>query len=288
MKFNALTIGLNVVVLVIISVGVLTLVKSAFTTETLAPCGQRYATFVRFPDSNSIGQELRDEDLSIYLDDEVQGLSRFTRVIRPQSGHPSVALEVQMPQGSLNPRLPIARKGGMGFAWRPAIPQSATSACLTYKVWLPKGFKFASGGILPGLFGGDAPKPDGYEQVDAGFSSHILWERNGQARVRAFTSDNPSKNGSQVSLGKLPLPTGRWVELAQEIKLNTPGKKDGKLRVWIDGQLKAEAVDLEFRKSSKHIVAGVLGDVFYRGDKLQMAAPKDTFLRITPFELNWN
>ena len=292
MKLSAYTIGINAVVLIIISVGALSLIKSAFTEEVHSPCGLRYATLVRFPDSNNLGQRLRDEDLSIYLDGDVQGLSKFTRVIHPQGGNPAVALEVRMPKGSLNPRLGLSGNdgvmGGMGFKWRPVIPQTAQSACLTYKVWLPKGFNFASGGILPGLFGGAAPQHDGYQEPGTGFSTHLLWEPKGRANVRAFTADMARKSGARIDLGSRTLPTGRWVELAQEVKLNTPGQKNGELRVWIDGELAANAKDLVFRDTSDMVVGGVLGDVFYRGDKLRMAAPNDTYLRITPFELNWN
>ena len=32
------------------------------------------------------------------------------------------------------------------------------------------------------------------------------------------------------------LPLGRWFSLEMKVKLNTPGQRDGELRVWIDGR----------------------------------------------------
>ncbi len=41
----------------------------------------------------------------------------------------------------------------------------------------------------------------------------------------------------------------RWVCIEQRLKVNTPGKKDGILQVWIDGKLAHERLDVELRGS---------------------------------------
>ncbi len=47
--------------------------------------------------------------------------------------------------------------------------------------------------------------------------------------------------------GKVSLERGRWYALEYQVALNTPGKKDGIVRIWIDGKLLVEKTDLNIR-----------------------------------------
>ena len=288
MEINYKYFAFNGVILLIIGLGMLHLIKHAFTEEVTAPCSERYATYMRFPESVGLGPKIGDDNIELHLDEEIQGLSNFTRVIYPNGNAPAVALQVTLPKGSLDPRKPGGRMGGMAFAWRPEIPGRVQSACLTYKLWLPKDFNFAKGGTLPGLFGGSSPGLDGYDQSESGFSTNVLWRENGLTSLRSYRSTLQSREGRKTPLGYGTLPKGRWVEISQEVVLNSAGQNDGTLRVWIDGELRHEAEDVVFRKAEKLQFTGVLGDVFYGVNRRDPAAPKDTFLRITPFVLNWN
>jgi len=198
-----------------------------------------------------------------------------------------VQLETRLPKGSSNPRRADGIIGGMGFAWQPELPAKATSACLTYKVWLPKAFKFAKGGTLPGLFGGAAPGVDGFDDPSEGFSANMVWEDRGMPGLRTYDTTNSSRRGRRVSLDTHALPLGQWIKVSQELILNTPGQSDGMSRVWIDDELKLENMSVVFSNNKKLSISGVLGDIYYDGRWKNNGSPKDTFLRTTPFVLNW-
>ena len=288
MKIDNKYLVFNAAAIVVIALGIVSLINNAFRDKFIAPCVDRYASYVQFPEEVGLGEKISKDKVDLHFDGDFQGLSEFTKIIQPNEGPLTVAFETRLPKGSNSPRVDDGIRGGMGFSWRPDIPQTATSACLNYKVWLPTDFKFSNGGTLPGLFGGETPTIKGYENPNKGFATHMLWDKRGRPLLRAFTSKSPTGNGSRASLGSRSIPLGQWVSISQEIILNMPGKNDGAIRVWIDGQLKHEAKDVVFRKSKNMQIAGVLGDVFYGGTARDGAAPKDTFMRITPFILNWN
>jgi hypothetical protein len=65
-------------------------------------------------------------------------------------------------------------------------------------------------------------------------------------------------------------PTGmleknRWYSVEQQIKLNTPGRADGILRVWVDGQLAFEKSNLRFRDIPTLKIESVWMNVFHGG-----------------------
>lgn len=63
-----------------------------------------------------------------------------------------------------------------------------------------------------------------------------------------------------------PVQPKKWVCVEQYIKLNTPGKKDGVARAWIDGELVFEKTDYLWRNTSKLKIYSYWLD-YYRGGK---------------------
>jgi len=58
--------------------------------------------------------------------------------------------------------------------------------------------------------------------------------------------------------------SGYWVLVEASARLNTPGKSDGSSRLWIDGQLEAERVNLNFRGSyTKHGINAVFLESYW-------------------------
>jgi hypothetical protein len=55
----------------------------------------------------------------------------------------------------------------------------------------------------------------------------------------------------------------RWLRVQQEIVLNTPGAADGIVRLWTDGDLKAEDTGIELRKNKGDGIIGVPADIGY-------------------------
>ncbi|MCS6851669.1 MAG: DNRLRE domain-containing protein [Gemmataceae bacterium] len=56
-----------------------------------------------------------------------------------------------------------------------------------------------------------------------------------------------------------------WYCIEQQVKLNTPGKKDGELRGWVDGRLAFEKADLRFRTVDKLKIEQVWMNIYHGG-----------------------
>ncbi len=73
------------------------------------------------------------------------------------------------------------------------------------------------------------------------------------------------------------LQRNRWYSIEQYLKLNTPGKKDGVLRAWIDGRIAFEKEDIRFRHVANLKIEQVWMNVYHGGKK---PSPKDQHLFI--------
>lgn len=215
------------------------------------------------------------------------GLSENVSLKAVEGAPAPLVLEVRIPKGSIDHKSTTAPMGGMGFRWRPGMPAGTTAACLAYDLWLPDDFPFNKGGKLPGLFGGDGPA--GGKDVDgvSGFSARYMWRAHGQGEVYAYIPGKPDKRGMSIDRGAWTFPRGRWVHLEEEVVLNTPGTPDGTLRVWVDGELRLEHTDVLYRDSVSLGIDGVMADIFFGGKTAEWAAPADTLVRLTPFQLAW-
>jgi hypothetical protein len=170
---------------------------------------------------------------------------------------------------------------GMGFSWMPKTAGKPAAACLTYSVYLSKDFDFAKGGRLPGFVAGA-----GDQDVTAGsVSSRIAWRESGGLELRAQIADwlEPRRVA-----GDKPyiLPRGQWVALEQEIVLNTPGARDGALRIWADGALVLEKTGIVIREKAQTQVSGVLAEATL-SVPAGTSLPKDQKILLSPPELRW-
>lgn len=277
----------NLAVAVIGLASVSAFVRAAVFPPQTEPCSARYMLGTTFALQHQSGGLMTPEELEGQLDYQAWGIARNVRVVKDADAPGGVALDVKIPKGSINPKHPTAPKGGMGFRWRNVLPHSSDSACLVYGLWLPGDFAFKRGGKLPGLFGGDGPTGGRDADGKNGFSTRLMWRSKGVGEVYAYVPGAPKGRGKSISRGAFTLPRGRWITVEQEVRLNTPGSKDGKLRVWIDGNLAIEHTDVAYRSSPRLHIAGVMADIFYGGKSVAWAAPKDTHVRLSPFQVYW-
>lgn len=73
------------------------------------------------------------------------------------------------------------------------------------------------------------------------------------------------------------LDKNKWYCIEQHVKLNTPGKKDGILKAWVDGKIAYENNQLEYRKTSDLKIEKVWMNVYHGG---KTTAHKDLSLFI--------
>ena len=261
-------------------------VQSAAADAGLTPCSRRYTVAATFPPASepaaASGTHLRQ-----LLGNKGWGLAEDVS-LQAMDGAPSpLVMAVKIPLGAIDHKNPTAPMGGMGFRWRPGMQPATTAACLTYSLLLPADFQFNKGGKLPGLFGGDGPA--GGKDVDGstGFSARFMWRSGGQGEVYAYIPGKPDGRGQSIDRGAWVFPRGTWVRMDEEVVLNTPGAADGRLRVWVNGELKLRHDDIVFRTSPDLGIDGVMADIFYGGKTQEWAAPADTVIRLTPFALAW-
>lgn len=197
------------------------------------------------------------------------------------------------PEGwALNVKVGNPKENGpaVSFHWSPANIGNATSACLSYSVFIPRDFGFSQGGYLPGIIGDlvSAPKPGSGSQ--SGFGSRPHWNDNGVIAVEANTGDAAVGEGGQMIASKdIRIARGRWVRIDQEVVLNTPNAQNGQVRVWVDGKLAVANSKLAWRAHSGIRVAGVGADIGYtkiKSNILPNRTPSE--IKISPMQLSWS
>lgn len=142
------------------------------------------------------------------------------------------------------------------------------------------------GGKLPGVAGTYGRAGWGGRPVDGtdGWSARGLFEGRTEGKTAVgfycYHMDMRGRYGSQWlwnrdGLGFLD--NNRWYCLEQHVKLNTPGKADGVMRGWVDGQLVFEKTDVRMRAVAKLRIEMVWLNVYYGGT---WTAPRDMHLYI--------
>jgi hypothetical protein len=269
---------------VLITVGALVgALRSYVFKPTAAPCTERYVNATSFALERA-GVVLAAADLQSSLGGNDAGVLE-NLAIGPLAGAPTRnVISVKLPQGSGSPWSETQPKGGISFPWQPRVTQGKTAVCLSYSVLLPEGFVFHRGGVLPGIRGADLSG----RSAD-GFLARLAWrtDHRGGATLRVTTGDKTERLVAEREA--FDFPQGRWVKLELEAVLNTPKQADGTLRAWVDGRLAVDRTDMVFRSKPDVAVSGVSADVFYgaEGFPATAAAPKDTKLSLTPFDLRW-
>lgn len=189
---------------------------------------------------------------------------------------PGRVLRVRLHAGGIDPGS-MARRGlprsGAGFKAR-VLAGGSDVATLRYRLRFSNGFEFVRGGKLPGLFGGTGPSgghiPDGHD----GFSLRLMWREQGRGEVYAYLPTS-RVHGSSLLSGRLLFQPGRWHEVVQAVALNTPGRADGRLALWQDGQALGALEGLRLRDTPRLRVDGVFFEVFHGGADDSWAPRRD-------------
>jgi hypothetical protein len=278
-KLDAKVILFNAAAVLITVIALVGLLRSLVFSPTAVPCSDRYTSSTALALERA-GLVLTAADLQSSLGGRDAGVIENVAIARLEDGPAPVAMAVSLPKGSTSPL--GSPKGGMSFPWQPRPVQGKTAACLSYNVLLPADFQFNRGGVLPGISGADVVGPS----VE-GFTARMAWRpgTGGGATLRV-TSGGETRS-IPADYESFAFPSGRWVKLEQEVVLNTPKHADGVLRVWVDGRLALERTDLVYRMKPGVTLSGVVADVFYGTEEGAGAAPKDTKVSLTPFEIRW-
>ena len=268
-------------------------VKSLAFSEGTPPCSERFEKGVQMA-LETAGRPVATADLQARAVGTDWSLLERTQIVKVAAGPSAYAMQFDLAApGAAN-----QSREGAGFIWAPRAMKTAKSACLAYSVFLPENFKFGGGGQLPGLMGLMAPgngdeaaqesgsSPANEQQAaqdgDVIFSAGPIWNKEA---IGQFVARGPQVFVLQKGgYGKFEFPRGKWVRLEQEIVLDTTSLGNGIMRLWLDGELKFNAV---LAKSNKVAgLTGVLSEVAVAGQRVDPKA-KEQKISISPFVVYW-
>jgi hypothetical protein len=201
-----------------------------------------------------------------------------------EAGVAGQVLRVHIRQGSIDPGSMLRRglpRAGTGFKARVLAP-GLDSAVLRYRLRFAPGFDFVRGGKLPGLLGGNGPSGGRMPNGQDGFSLRLMWRERGQGEVYAYLPTS-QRHGTSLLRGRWQFEPGRWHEVVQAVALNTPGRDDGRVQMWLDGRLAGQADGLRLRDVAILRLDGVFFDVFFGGNDDSWAARADTHVDFADF-----
>jgi hypothetical protein len=107
----------------------------------------------------------------------------------------------------------------------------------------------AEGGPVYQVYGAETPRSDGSGPFWVVLLLHN-WQQNGEIRGRNLRVELKKTDLHFVtSADESLLPVDKWFCLEMMVKLNTPGKKDGEARLWVDGEEVFRHTGLSLRKT---------------------------------------
>ncbi|TFK97365.1 hypothetical protein BDV98DRAFT_513952 [Pterulicium gracile] len=253
---------------------------------------------------------------NISLSDSALGVTRAQSnlprpIVTPPSASssspppPKSAYQATYPEGSINPGSDTP--GGFGFylsgekSFTTRLAQSGTKEVLmSYRLMFQKGWEWQKGGKLPGVFGGEGDlafgcsggRQQGRCQC---FNIRVMWRANGEGEIYTYlpltdgndavlTSIPPrsirnTDYGYSVGRGSFNLSSavGKWVTIAVRVRLNSIGKKDGEMQLWVDGTSAINAKGLVIRgnNGATSRVKGSHFQTFFGGCSEDWASPQD-------------
>ncbi|KAJ3145504.1 hypothetical protein HDU86_000890 [Geranomyces michiganensis] len=220
-------------------------------------------------------------------------------VVPDPAGGRDKVMKVTYPARSFNPSgRPI---GGTGFYAQPADISSATTVSLEYRIFFPKGFNFVKGGKLPGLYGGRESCSGGDPAKDC-FSTRYMFRKAGAAEIYLYVDADEQVDefcqippltvcngayGNSVGRGSFTWATGKWQSVLQRITLNTPGKNDGRVQVFYNGQSVVDFDRVSWRGSDSVGFVGLDFETFFGGADSSWATPTEQFIYFKGISLSW-
>ena len=156
----------------------------------------------------------------------------------------------------------------------------------SYRLRFSDGFDFRRGGKLPGLSAGWAnnggKKPDGHN----GFSTRMMWRDHGAPISYVYHPDQPTQFGEDLGWGGANFTDNIWTTVETRVKLNTPGRRDGLIQGWRDGQLVFEETGLRFRDTGSLHIESIFFSTFFGGNDSSWAPLWDVHIDFDDFAVS--
>lgn len=189
-------------------------------------------------------------------------------------------LRVNFAVGQIGPE-----QGGAGWRWPVGRHEQAE---LCYTLRFSPDFDFVKGGKLPGLCGGPE-NVSGGRPADGknGFSARLMWRKDGRGEAYVYHKNQKGNYGDSFPFPEdFRFPTDKPVTVRLAVRMNTPGKRDGTLRVWTttagqDERLMVERKDMEWRSVDSFGVDGLYFETFHGGGDKSWAPTRPCFVEFS-------
>lgn len=144
---------------------------------------------------------------------------------------------------------------------------------LSYDVKFSDDFEFVIGGKLHGL--GPSDHVSGCSPMtDTGWSSRVMWREEGELIIYLYHQDK-TRNCGHIFRSGVYFTRGQWVTVSLYTKVNSAFDKfDGKVQLYLNGALIAEALDIRFVDKpgwavphSEGYIANFMFSTFHGGSK---------------------
>ncbi|MFI5841546.1 polysaccharide lyase [Catenuloplanes sp. NPDC051500] len=193
------------------------------------------------------------------------GMSGRARADATAAHSGSRALRVDYPKGEIGPE-----KSG---AQAPFPLDPRRDYFVSQWVRFGPGFSFGTtnfaGKVGLGLAGGDSCS--GGQACDGtnGFSSRLIWGRDGKASIYYYSMDHESQYGDAADIN-LTWPQDRWVNVVQRLTVNTvsggAANPDGAIEVWVNGARTAHITGLRFVSNGDQVDSAYFSSFAGGGD----------------------
>jgi hypothetical protein len=204
------------------------------------------------------------------------------RIVEGENAFRGKSLQVAYPKGNAG-----LRKAGA--KWRTMLGGAFCELYCAYRLRFGEGFDFVRGGKIPGLAGGRGNtagnKPNGRD----GWSARMMWKRDGLVVQYVYHPDQPGTWGHNLPYdlgGQRYFKPGVWHQVEHRIVMNTPGKKNGIIQAWFDGELALDAQDLRFRDGDDLAIDCFLFSTFFGGSGPDWAATRDECITFDEFVIS--
>lgn len=193
-------------------------------------------------------------------------------------------LKATYPVGSYIPSSTF--RGGYQFYAQPKVfPSQHVS--FSYQVLFPSSFTWVKGGKLPGVWIGNRGANGGNHLQD-GSSFRIMWRAGGAAEAYLYLPRQPNTTfyeqkgyiyndqyGESLWRGYLTFELGIWNNVTLFVKVNTPNKTNGIIRLTINN-ITQEVNNVVWINSNKQqAVNGLMMHTFFGGNDATWATPTE-------------
>lgn len=191
-------------------------------------------------------------------------------------------LRVAFAMGEIGPE-----KNGAG--WRFPFGKHEVAE-LNYTVRFSKDFDWVKGGKLPGLCGGPENVSGGRPANGTnGFSARLMWRRDGRGEAYVYHKNQAGSYGDSFSFPQdFRFATEVPLRVRERVTMNTPGERDGTLRVWIARGDQPERLvvarnDLEWRTADTFGVDSIYVEAFHGGGDPTWAPSRACWVELGAF-----